>query len=693
MVSKNPPASDDTPSVLRNVVTNTNGPAVTEHPIDGAPPVPAASGGTAAKSPDVVHNMAAPAIVSPGPQPMPGNDAAQPAPQVTPQPQPSASDVVSNQPQPQPAPTFMPAPQTTPGPFPSTAPSPTTPPVTPVGVTPPAGTVTPANGQATPVPVPQPLPPQQQKELETKAKTMVKELGQETAAMKAMRAQDEKAGQKPSDKKGGKKRTAVKALVALLVVGLMGAGGYAGIRLIGLPGSQDERGQAGMIGGNACVSPKGLTVVSVAEPGSPGDLGYKPANADPNNSAFYYDVAAGEAVNFQVKLGNTTSQPVTDEYHFTAQKVIESPAGTPVNDRTPIGEVQLNSNHHDPGDVQTNIYNSGNSSFTIPANQEQYIQASWTPNMDQCGLYQIDIGVMDFGPISGTTCPGDYVAASAFIRVTNCVEQAACLGTTGALADNTVVQASTPPLNFSVQSSGSDIYNVEVCFHGNFEGPGWDKGWKCLRDSTPGDGVFNSADAAPPPSSQNPPGSDFAISGGVFTFANLKTALTSDPNPHDGELIDERGIIWGVNVFQSSGICFSGGNYSTGGTCEVADSCTGVLGLTPPPPTATPSPTPPTSEALVCTDLTSNNDSPGLGDTVIYACTGTPEKDVVSADFQYSVDNGSTWVSLPNLPANQLQASLMVTEATKYKVRCRVCDAQNACTAWQGATISTSGTN
>lgn len=158
-------------------------------------------------------------------------------------------------------------------------------------------------------------------------------------------------------------------------------------------------------------------------------------------------------------------------------------------------------------------------------------------------------------------------------------EQASCQAVSGSLSATSVTASKL--LDFTVTTSGSNLTNIELCFHGNFAGPGWSTGWQCLRDedpTTPTYGRYPHPETAPPPGSHNPPRSDFSVNtDGTFTFTQIKNALVT--TGHNAQSLDEHGIKWAVNVYQNEGVCFSSGTYSTGGSCTAADTCEGTLAL------------------------------------------------------------------------------------------------------------------
>ena len=218
-----------------------------------------------------------------------------------------------------------------------------------------------------------------------------------------------------------KKSSHTKILIAVIVLILASAGLAVGVYLS--QQNQETRKEAGSIGQWHCKSPKGLIVVGESAPGQPGTANYKPASSNPEDASAYYDVSAGETVRFSSLIQNTTDSEINDQYQFTTSKIIESPKGTKVYENSPLGELELGRNHSSSGDVQVLTYDSGYQPFSVGANQTTTITGQWTPTNQDCGLYQIDLGVADF-PSTDNSCqqpfPRDEVVGAGFIRVSNC---------------------------------------------------------------------------------------------------------------------------------------------------------------------------------------------------------------------------------------------------------------------------------
>ncbi len=239
-----------------------------------------------------------------------------------------------------------------------------------------------------------------QQELEEKAKKLLKD--------------------SPAKTKSSKKPWIVGLLTLLVVIGAAG-GGLLSYKLY-KGDSTDNRSKAGFVGQNACVSPKGIAVPpGQSSANQSGLFNYRPASATVSDATKYYDVSKNEGVSFSVQVTNTTSTPLNDQYHFFAQKVTESPRGTAVNAQSPLDEATLEVNHRNNGDVQETVFNSGNMNFSLGANETKTLTGLWTPNNNECGLYQIDMGVVDF---DNAACATDLVVGAGFVRVMGC--QNAC---------------------------------------------------------------------------------------------------------------------------------------------------------------------------------------------------------------------------------------------------------------------------
>lgn len=216
------------------------------------------------------------------------------------------------------------------------------------------------------------------------------------------------------------------------------------------------------------------------------------------------------------------------------------------------------------------------------------------PSLNACENFQADAQVTGGGESEALL--GEHPTQGGQCNPTNTptppVGSAACLGVTGTLPNSSVVDPDTQ-LTYTASSDGTNLTQVEVCFHGNFEGPGWSTGWQCLRDLDPQDETYPISETGAP---GNPPfGSDFSIRllpTAHTRFSDIKTALVA--SGHNANQIDQLGIIWAVNVFQQNGdSCFSLNEPG----CSVP-SCHGNLTLTssptltPTPPQSTPT-TPP----------------------------------------------------------------------------------------------------
>lgn len=142
---------------------------------------------------------------------------------------PKSDDVLTNKP-PAPPPPVATPPSTPVSPPPTPKASPATPPPTPpIAST--AQTATTPNQRGTssgPPPT-----PEERKKLEQEAKKMVKDLNKEGVGKKV-----------PKPKKPGNKGTAVKGVLAVLLLVLVGGGIYTGIQFLSQPGSQEQRSDA-----------------------------------------------------------------------------------------------------------------------------------------------------------------------------------------------------------------------------------------------------------------------------------------------------------------------------------------------------------------------------------------------------------------------------------------------------------------
>lgn len=133
------------------------------------------------------------------------------------------------------------------------------------------------------------------------------------------------------------------------------------------------------------------------------------------------------------------------------------------------------------------------------------------------------------------------------------------------------------------------------------------------------------------------------------------------------------------SVCSSDAQCPSG-LICSGGFCRNSQ-CTSQTNCVCLAPTATLTPVPsatPTLVPLACMELNYSPVSPVLGMTIDLTCVGAPLDRVERADYQYSV-NGGAFSAITNV--TDLTARLFIGDPGSYTVRCRVCDGQT-CTAW-----------
>jgi hypothetical protein len=273
------------------------------------------------------------------------------------------------------------------------------------------------------------------------------------------------------------------------------------------------------------------------------------------------------------------------------------------------------------------------------------------------------------------------------------LEPPACISVTDSLATSQTIVSTDEPLYFIVnaQRGSSDLIKTEICFHGNFEGPGWSTGWKCLRDESPNDELFNLSQV----DNNN---SDFILNpSGLISFEAIKEALTATPNAHDGTLINQQGIMWGVNISDANGTCFGSGRYPAdnddGPGCSVDDSCMGSLSYEPLAPTC--------NEISMFSDSYATNKIENFSNllpeqTVSFQCVGNDPSNQIRAHQYRIIIDGIEQLPLPapiqastdSGISTSINAEVNLT-AGEYIVQCRVCTdtTEGSCQEWEATPL------
>jgi hypothetical protein len=312
---------------------------------------------------------------------------------------------------------------------------------------------------------PQPTPEERMK-LEVEAKKMVKELDKAGVGKKVA---------KPGS--GSNKGKMVGGGLAALLILVVGGGMYIGMQYLKSPGSQEDRSKAGGTAPYECESPNGLVHTARSQWNESGNLGFKPASSDPGDAGEYYDVSAGETVEFHVGYKNEGDETINDYWWFDAFKVTQSPDGTAVSEDSPLDEATLFETHLNEnkdrnndgfGDDQEHRFGPLQENYSLAPGEEKTFIARWTPTQEDCGLYQIDFSVGEMKDIEGC-----YPQAAGFIRVSNCEEAQEEL-----VCEQLNNQANATPalgdtLTLTCVASGTTIhhYNFEASYDGgaNYE--------------------------------------------------------------------------------------------------------------------------------------------------------------------------------------------------------------------------------
>lgn len=120
----------------------------------------------------------------------------------------------------------------------------------------------------------------------------------------------------------------------------------------------------------------------------------------------------GDTVSPQVTGFNLTGKSVTSHYFLAVDRVIESPIGVNITNGTPttpgINENDLNTNHKNGNDVQSQVALIDLGSFTFPAHGQTTFSASYKTT--ETGYYQFDF--IDIDPAEYQ--PGHILAAGYF---------------------------------------------------------------------------------------------------------------------------------------------------------------------------------------------------------------------------------------------------------------------------------------
>lgn len=125
----------------------------------------------------------------------------------------------------------------------------------------------------------------------------------------------------------------------------------------------------------------------------------------------------GTTINLNSRVFNPSGEPITFNAYLVVSQVVEAPIGENVTDGDPdnpgLNENQLYDYHQAGNDIQTIVITQSLGEFTVPANGEVTIPASFTPA--STGYYQFDVTHRD--PALAYE-PG-YILTAGFVRVLN----------------------------------------------------------------------------------------------------------------------------------------------------------------------------------------------------------------------------------------------------------------------------------